>query len=104
LDSALDLIQTRIDTLAASEGIESWPIFDNLAPALRLKTNYAAKQLICRENKKVSSELLKRIDSDTEAGAVCTDSATQQDIREAAEVLNRLFAERPGFVNSARGC
>jgi hypothetical protein len=100
LDSALDLIQPGIDTRAASEGIKNWPIFDNLAPALRLKTNYAAEQLICREIKKVRSELLKRIDSDTEAGAVGTYSATQQDIRAAAEVL----AEPPGFVNCARGC
>jgi hypothetical protein len=82
----------QVTVYPPSEGIETWSIFDNLATALRVQTNYAAEQLIRREVKKISQELLKRLDWDTEAGAVGIYAAAEQDIHTVAEVVNRLLA------------
>ncbi len=76
------------------EGIAEWSIFDNLAQPLHLNTNYTAEQLLRREIKKTSPELLRRLEWDTEAGAVGVLAKTEEDIRSVAEVVNSLFQSR----------
>jgi hypothetical protein len=84
----------QVNICRPGEGIEKWSIFDNLAQALRVSTNYAAEQLLRREIKRTSPELLERLDWDTEAGAIGVYAETEKDIRSVAEILNKLFPAR----------
>ncbi|HEV2689465.1 MAG TPA: hypothetical protein VGV35_12965, partial [Bryobacteraceae bacterium] len=84
----------EVNIYPPGNGIKVWSIFDSFAQALRTNTNYAAEQLIRREVKKTSAELLKRLDWDTEAGAVGIYAAEERDIRTVADVLNRLLLSR----------
>ena len=81
------------------EGLEQWSIFESLAPGLRLATNYAAEGLIKKEVKKKIPELSKKLDWDTEAGAVAVYADSESDIRAVADIINDLLglaAKREG--------
>jgi len=73
------------------EGLEKWSIFESLAPALKLATNYAAESRIKREVKERSKELSKRLEWDTEAGGVGIYAQSEADIRAVAEIVNDLL-------------
>ena len=73
------------------EGLEQWSIFESLAPGLGLTTNYAAESRIKREIKLRDPELAKRLEWDTEAGAVGIYSKAEADIRRVADIVNELL-------------
>jgi hypothetical protein len=73
------------------EGLEKWSIFESLAPALKLATNYAAESRIKREVKERSKELSKRLEWDTEAGGVGIYAQSEADIRAVADIVNDLL-------------
>ncbi len=75
------------------KGVAQWWIFDSFADALRVSTNYAAEKRIRSEIRKADPALLKRVEWDTEAGAVGIYTNAEADIRAVAEILNRLIAE-----------
>ena len=78
------------------EGLTQWSIFESLAERLNLSTNYAAESKIKREVKRRNPEVAKRLDWDTEAGAVGIYADAEADIRVVAEIVNDLLrsAER----------
>ena len=73
------------------EGLKQWSIFESLALGLGLATNYAAESLIKKELKKRIPEIAKRLDWDTEAGAVGVYADAESDIRSVAETVNDLL-------------
>jgi hypothetical protein len=79
-------------------GLEKWSIFESIAPALKLATNYDAEARLKRELKKRDPELAKRLDWDTEAGAVAIYADRDADIRAVAKVINELVAFGAGPV------
>ena len=74
--------------------MKQWSIFANVSLMLHTATNHAAERLIRREIEEDDSELVKRLDWDTEAGAVGVYADAEQDISTVAEVLNRLLRSR----------
>jgi hypothetical protein len=72
-------------------GIQEWSIYDDLAYALEVETNYAAEQQVRRLMKKIAPEVLRRIDFDTEAGGVGIYAKTEADIRAVATILGGLL-------------
>jgi Leucine-rich repeat (LRR) protein len=72
-------------------GMQDWSIYDDLAGALKVETNYAAEQQIRRVMKKIAPDLLRRIDFDTEAGGVGIYAKTEADIRTVASILGGLL-------------
>ena len=72
------------------EGLEQWSIFQSLAPDLGLETNYAAESRIKREVKRRDPGLAKRLDWDTEGGAVGVYANSEADIRTVANIVNDL--------------
>jgi hypothetical protein len=77
-------------------GLDQWSIFQSLAPALKLKTNYDAEATIKRELRKRNPDLAKRLDWDTEAGAMGVYANTEADIKEVAELINELLQAAAG--------
>jgi hypothetical protein len=71
-------------------GSNVWSIYDDLAGALNVETNYAAEQQVRRVLKKLAPEVLRRIDFDTEAGGVGIYAKTEADIRTVATILGGL--------------
>jgi hypothetical protein len=71
-------------------GSNVWSIYDDLAGALNVETNYAAEQQVRRVLKKLAPEVLRRIDFDTEADGVGIYAKTEADIRTVATILGRL--------------
>ena len=72
------------------EGLEQWSIFQSLAPDLGLETNYAAESRIKREVKRRDPGLAKRLEWDTEGGAVGVYANSEADIRTVANIVNDL--------------
>jgi hypothetical protein len=72
------------------EGLEQWSVFQSLAADLRLETNYAAESRIKREVKRRDPGLAKRLDWDTEGGAVGVYANSEADIRTVANIVNEL--------------
>jgi len=85
----------RITIQRPGEGLEVWSIFESLAELLRVSTNYAAESLIKREVKKRNPDLAKRLDWDTEGGAVGISADAEADIRSVAEIINHIIASLP---------
>ncbi len=73
-------------------GLTDWSIFQSLALVLHRATNYDAEKLIRGEIKKRDAALAKRLDWDTEAGAVGIYAKTEADIRTVAAIVNELVA------------
>ena len=73
------------------EGLKQWSIFQSLAPALNLQTNYAAESRVKKELSKRDPALAKRLEWDTEAGAVGIYAATESDIRSVAAIVNDIL-------------
>ena len=74
------------------EGIDQWSILQSLAQHLTVDTNYAAESLLKRELKRRDPALLKRLEWDTEGGAVGVYADAEDDIRAVAELANELIA------------
>ncbi|MGI8959536.1 MAG: hypothetical protein ACR2IV_07225 [Bryobacteraceae bacterium] len=72
-------------------GLQVWSIYDDLASALNVETNYAAEQQVRRVLKKLAPELLSRIDFDTEGGGVGIYAKAEADIRAVAAILGGLL-------------
>ena len=78
------------------EGVKYWSIFESLAERLKVATNYAAESLVKREVKKRDPDLARRLDWDTEGGAVGIVAVAESDIRAVARIVNELIvAVRP---------
>ncbi len=75
-------------------GLQQWSIFQSLAPALGLPTNYDAERCIKSNVKKRDRELAKRLEWDTEAGALGIYAAKEEDIRAVAEIINEVLAAK----------
>jgi hypothetical protein len=73
-------------------GLQQWSIFQSMAPSLGLPTNYDAERRIRREVGKRTPELAKRLEWDSEGGAVGIYAAKENDIRAVAEIINELLA------------
>jgi hypothetical protein len=76
--------------------LQQWSIFQSLAPALGLATNYDAERRIRSSVKKRDPELAKRLEWDTEAGAVGIYAGKEEDIRAVAEIVNEALAAEGG--------
>jgi hypothetical protein len=74
------------------DGLKQWSIFQSFAPAFNLQTNYAAESRIQKEISKRDPDLAKRLEWDTEAGAVGIYANSESDIRSVAAILNEIFA------------
>ena len=72
------------------QGIERWSIFQSLADLLGAPTNHAAESRIRAELRRSEPELLRRVEFDSEAGAVGIYAQDEADIRQLAEVVARL--------------
>jgi hypothetical protein len=73
--------------------ISQWSIFQDLASRLGVATNYAAEGRIKREVRKRDLALARRLDWDTEAGAVGCYAETEDDIRTVAEIVIKIGSE-----------
>jgi hypothetical protein len=71
-------------------GIEQWSIFQGLADLLGTGTNQAAENRIRAELRRADAELLRRLEFDSEAGAVGIYAASEADIRRVAEVIEAI--------------
>ena len=100
LDPKWEKLKERVGAITIqrpSEGLKQWSIYEGLASGLGLTTNYAAESLVKKEVKKTNPELAKRLDWDTEAGAVAIYADSESDIRTVAHLINdllRFAAER----------
>ncbi len=74
-------------------GLEQWSIFEDLASLLGVSTNYAAESRLRREIRKKDPELARRLEWDTEAGAVGCYGANEADIRSVADIVNQLAVD-----------
>jgi hypothetical protein len=72
-------------------GLAQWSIFQSLAQPLGVATNYDAERRIRREVKARVPEAAKRLEWDTEGGAVGIYAGQEDDIRAVAEVINGLL-------------
>lgn len=94
IDPKWEKLKERVGAIAIQkpgEGLEQWSIFESLAPGLGLPTNYAAESRIKKEIKRRDPELAKRLEWDTEAGAVGIYSKAEADIRRVADVVNEML-------------
>jgi len=82
----------RVTIQKPGHGLEQWSIFEDLASLLGTSTNYAAESLLKREVRKRNPELARRLEWDTEAGAVGCYGSNEADIRSVAEIVNQLAA------------
>lgn len=73
------------------EGIDQWSIFQNLADHLGTETNHEAERRIRAAVRRRDLDLLKRIEFDSEAGAVGVYARTEPDIRAVAEAIRDLI-------------
>jgi hypothetical protein len=73
-------------------GLQQWSIFQSLAPALGLATNYDAERRIRNDVKRRAPKLAQRLEWDTEGGAVGIYASNEEDIRAVAEIINDLLA------------
>lgn len=76
-----------------SDGSTQWSIFESFAERMNVETNYAAEKAIRREIHKRDPMLAKRLEWDTEAGAVGIYARTESDIRFVLETINDLLKE-----------
>ena len=72
------------------EGIDHWSIYQDVHDLLGTPTNDAAERALRRHLKETDPSLLKRLDFDSESGAIGIYAATEDDIRAVAEVLRDL--------------
>jgi hypothetical protein len=94
IDPKWEKLKERVGAVAIQkpgEGLEQWSIFESLAPGFGLATNYAAEARLKSELKKRDAELVKRLDWDTEAGAVGIYTDSEADIRAVAKAINDLL-------------
>ena len=82
----------QVNIYPPGDGINEGSIFDSFAQLLHTSTNYAAEKLIRTEVRKSDPALLKRLDWDTEAGAVGIYAKDEKDIRAVADAINRLLS------------
>ncbi len=74
--------------------LKQWSIFEDLHSLVRVSTNYAAESRIKREVQRRDPESAKRLEWDTEAGAVGCYADTEADIRLVAAIVNDLSREK----------
>ena len=77
------------------EGIERWSIFQNLADLLGSTTNHDAEKRVRAELRRRDPGLLKRLEFDSESGAVGIYAASEADIRAVADAIRDLAEYRP---------
>ena len=71
-------------------GIEQWAIFQSLADFLGSSTNRQAERRIRSELRRSDPDLLRRLEFDSEAGAVGIYASSEADIRRVAEVIRSI--------------
>jgi hypothetical protein len=71
--------------------LTKWWIFEDFTQAVGTSTNYGAESKIKQAVKQRDAKLAKRLEWDTEAGAVGIYAANGDDIRAVAEVINTLL-------------
>lgn len=76
-------------------GLERWSIFQSLADLLGTDTNHDAATRVRGELRRRDGALLKRLEFDSEAGAVGIYATTEADIRSVAETIRDLIALVP---------
>jgi hypothetical protein len=84
------VLDSRIEVHPPQEGMTQWSLFESLAERLNLETNYAAEKMIRREVRKRDPALVRRLDWDTEAGAVGIFADNESDMRTVADLVNEL--------------
>jgi hypothetical protein len=72
------------------DGVGRWSILQSLADELGVETNSDAEERIRDELRRRDGALLKRLEFDSEAGAVGIYAADEADIRAVAEVVSEL--------------
>jgi len=77
-----------------SEGIGRWSIYQDVHDLLGTPTNDVAERLLRRRLKESDPDLLKRLEFDSESGAIGVYAATESDIRAVAEALADLSESR----------
>jgi len=71
-------------------GVETWSVFQSLADLLGTSTNADAERLIRAAVRDRDPGLLRRIEFDTEAGAVGIYSTSEEDIQAVARIVGEL--------------
>jgi hypothetical protein len=92
-DTRFDALREQVGFVTIQrpgEGLEQWSIFQDLASRFGVSTNYAAESRLKREVRKRNPELARRLDWDTEAGAVGCYANNEADIRAVADIVNQI--------------
>jgi hypothetical protein len=95
-DTRFDALREQVGFVTIQRpgaGLVKWSIFQDLASHLRVSTNYAAESRVKHEVRKRNSELARRLDWDTEAGAVGCYAKDEADIRAVAHILNEISVD-----------
>lgn len=95
-DARFEALQERVGFVTIqrpSTALEQWSIFQDLTYHLSASTNYAAESRLKREIHKKDPELSRRLQWDTEAGAVCCYANSEDDIRRVATILNQAGSD-----------
>ena len=95
-DTRFDALRERVGFVTIQRpgaGLEQWSIFQDLASRLRVSTNYAAESRVKHEVRRRNPELAKRLNWDTEAGAVGCYANNEADIRAVANIVNEISFE-----------
>jgi hypothetical protein len=92
-DTRFDKLREQVGVVTIQrpgEGLQDWSIFQDLSTRLGTSTNYAAGSRLKSEIRQRDSQLARRLDWDTEAGAVACYAKTEADIRAVAALINEL--------------
>jgi hypothetical protein len=95
-DTRFDALREQVGFVTIQRpgaGLVKWSIFQDLASHLRVSTNYAAESRVKHQVRKRNSELARRLDWDTEAGAVGCYAKDEADIRAVAHILNEISVD-----------
>ncbi len=95
-DTRFDALKERVGRITIQKpgaGLEQWSIFEDLASLLGVSTNYDAESRLRREVRKKDPDLARRLEWDTEAGAVGCYGHNEADIRAVAEMVNNLAVD-----------
>ena len=95
-DTRFDALREQVGFVTIQRpgaGLEQWSIFQDLTSRLGVSTNYAAESRVKREMRKRNPELSRRLDWDTEAGAVGCYANNEADIRAVANIVNEISVE-----------
>jgi hypothetical protein len=93
-DPARELVIGKVTANRPGDGVDTWWIFEDLAAALSVATNYAAEKRLKEAVRSRDPRLVRRLEWDTEAGGVAVHASSEADIRAVAEVITALIDAR----------